>query len=58
MKHMHVEDRENDRRELETVAETFRAKRLPCDALILDVFWFKEVGDLAFDPIDWPDACE
>jgi alpha-glucosidase len=47
-----------NRRELETVAETFRAKRLPCDALILDVFWFKEMGDLAFDPIDWPDAGE
>ena len=47
-----------NRRELETVAETFRAKRLPCDALILDVFWFKEMGDLAFDSIDWPDARE
>jgi alpha-glucosidase len=47
-----------NRRELEAVAETFRAKRLPCDALILDVFWFKEMGDLAFDPIDWPDAPE
>ena len=47
-----------NRRELEAVAETFRAKSLPCDALILDVFWFKEMGDLAFDPIDWPDARE
>jgi alpha-glucosidase len=47
-----------NRQELETVAETFRAKRLPCDALILDVFWFKEMGDLAFDSIDWPDARE
>jgi alpha-glucosidase len=47
-----------NRLELETVAETFRAKRLPCDALILDVFWFKEMGDLAFDPIDWPGARE
>jgi alpha-glucosidase len=47
-----------NRRELEAIAETFRSKRLPCDALILDLFWFKEMGDLAFDPIDWPDARE
>jgi alpha-glucosidase (family GH31 glycosyl hydrolase) len=47
-----------NRRELETIADTFRAKGLPCDGLILDVFWFKEMGDLAFDRIDWPDARE
>jgi alpha-glucosidase len=43
------------RRELETIADTFRSKGLPCDALILDLFWFKEMGDLAFNPADWPD---
>ena len=37
-----------NRQELEDIAQTFRTKRLPCDALILDVFWFKEMGDLAF----------
>jgi alpha-glucosidase len=45
-----------NRDELETIARTFREKELPCDALILDVFWFKEMGDLAFHPFDWPDA--
>jgi alpha-glucosidase len=45
-----------NRRELEEIARTFRDKRLPCDALILDVYWFREMGDLAFDPLDWPDA--
>jgi alpha-glucosidase (family GH31 glycosyl hydrolase) len=44
-----------NRRELEDIANTFRDKELPCDALILDVFWFKEMGDLAFHPFDWPD---
>ena len=44
-----------NRQELETIARTFRAKGLPCDALILDVFWFQEMGDLAFKPSDWPD---
>ncbi len=43
------------RAELEVIARTFRAKALPCDALILDVFWFQEMGDLAFQPFDWPD---
>ena len=46
------------RSELEAIAATFRAKHLPCDALILDVFWFREMGDLAFDPVNWPDAKE
>lgn len=44
-----------NRKELETIAQTFRAKGLPCDALILDLFWFQEMGDLAFQPFDWPD---
>ena len=44
-----------NRAELEVIARTFRAKALPCDALILDVFWFQEMGDLAFQPFDWPD---
>ena len=47
-----------NRRELESVARTFRDKKLPCDALILDVYWFREMGDLAFDFLDWPDAPE
>jgi alpha-glucosidase len=47
-----------NRRELEAVARTFRDKLLPCDALILDVYWFREMGDLAFDILDWPEAPE
>jgi alpha-glucosidase (family GH31 glycosyl hydrolase) len=47
-----------NRRELEAVARTFRDKKLPCDALILDVYWFREMGDLAFDFLDWPAAPE
>ena len=42
------------REELETIARTFRATRLPCDALILDLFWFAQMGDLAFNPAEWP----
>jgi len=46
------------RQELESIAQSFRARQLPCDALILDVFWFREMGDLAFDPQKWPNARE
>jgi alpha-glucosidase len=45
-----------NRAELEAIARTFREKRLPCDALILDLFWFAQMGDLAFKAEDWPDA--
>lgn len=47
-----------NRNELEEIAVEFRRRRLPCDALILDVFWFREMGDLAFDPFQWPRAHE
>jgi alpha-glucosidase (family GH31 glycosyl hydrolase) len=47
-----------NRQELESIAQTFRARQLPCDGLILDVFWFREMGDLAFDSQKWPDAPE
>jgi len=43
------------RTELEAVAREFRARALPCDGLILDLGWFKEMGDLAFDETRWPD---
>jgi alpha-glucosidase len=47
-----------NRQELEEIARTFRDKLIPCDALILDVYWFREMGDLAFDFLDWPDPPE
>ncbi len=46
------------REELETIARTFRTTRLPCDALILDLFWFAQMGDLAFNRAAWPDPAE
>jgi alpha-glucosidase len=46
------------RDELESIAQTFRSRQLPCDGLILDVFWFREMGDLAFDAQKWPNAGE
>jgi alpha-glucosidase (family GH31 glycosyl hydrolase) len=47
-----------NRTELEEIARTFRAKSLPCDTLILDLFWFDQMGDLAFNPAAWPQPAE
>ena len=47
-----------NREELETIARTFREKRLPCDALILDLFWFAQMGDLTFNAENWRDPAE
>lgn len=44
-----------DRAEVEELASTFRAKKIPCDGIILDLFWFKHMGDLAFNKKEWPE---
>jgi alpha-glucosidase len=44
-----------NRAEVEALADTFRAKGIPCDGIILDLYWFKEMGDLDFDTKNWPD---
>lgn len=35
------------------VAATMRAKKIPCDAIVLDLKWFKEMGDLSWDTTAW-----
>ncbi|QXJ37784.1 Alpha-xylosidase [Parageobacillus caldoxylosilyticus] len=42
------------RQEVEELAETFRQKRIPCDSIILDLYWFKKMGDMCFDRIAFP----
>ena len=44
-----------NRAEVEQLVKTFRAKGIPLDCVILDLFWFKEMGDLAFDRSAFPD---
>lgn len=43
-----------NRPEVEELARTFRKKRLPCDAIILDLYWFRYMGDLRFDTAAFP----
>jgi alpha-glucosidase len=47
-----------NRTELEAIAREFRARRLPCDALVLDLYWFAQMGDLTFDPRAWPEPAD
>jgi alpha-glucosidase len=41
--------------EVEALVETFRAKQIPLDGVILDLYWFRKMGDLAFDRSRFPD---
>jgi len=43
-----------DEGELMEVARRLRERDIPCDGLILDLHWFDQMGDLAFDRTRWP----
>jgi alpha-D-xyloside xylohydrolase len=36
------------------IVRTMRQKRIPCDAIVLDLKWFKEMGDLSWNSESWP----
>jgi alpha-glucosidase (family GH31 glycosyl hydrolase) len=40
--------------EASVTVQTIRQKRLPCDGLVLDLFWFDAMGDLAWRASSWP----
>ncbi|HWI66468.1 MAG TPA: glycoside hydrolase family 31 protein [Symbiobacteriaceae bacterium] len=44
-----------NRQEVEALVTTFRQKGIPLDSVILDLFWFRKMGDLAFDRSAFPD---
>ncbi|MBN1426182.1 hypothetical protein JXA88_16650, partial [Candidatus Fermentibacteria bacterium] len=31
-----------------------REKRIPCDAIVLDLYWFRHMGDISWDTASWP----
>ena len=37
-----------------SMVQTMRQKQIPCDAIILDLYWFEYMGDIAWDFVDWP----
>lgn len=40
--------------EVETLVNTFKEKDLPLSAVVLDLYWFKRMGDLDWDRTAWP----
>jgi len=41
--------------EVLAVAREYRKRGYPCDMMVVDWFHWKELGDLALDPVSWPD---
>ncbi|MBN8704766.1 MAG: DUF5110 domain-containing protein [Bacteroidetes bacterium] len=36
------------------IVNTIREKNFPCDAIVLDLAWFKHMGDISWDEEAWP----
>ncbi len=39
----------------ERMIHTMRRDSIPCDAIVLDLYWFRVMGDLWWNTQDWPD---
>lgn len=37
------------------MVQTMRQKEIPCDAIILDLYWFENMGDISWNFVSWPD---
>ncbi len=40
--------------EARSIVKTIREKNIPCDAIVLDLAWFKNMGDIAWNEPLWP----
>ncbi len=40
--------------EASTMIQTMRQKEIPCDAIVLDLYWFIHMGDLLWNTSSWP----
>src|SRR3990172_3822374 len=36
------------------MVQTMRQKQIPCDAMVLDLYWFNAMGDISWKPVSWP----
>ncbi|MCU0611867.1 MAG: hypothetical protein MUE60_08780, partial [Candidatus Eisenbacteria bacterium] len=43
-----------DEMEVRDAARLMREKRIPCDAFVLDLYWFRHMGDLTWNTAAWP----
>ena len=40
--------------EAATAVQTMRQEKIPCDAIILDLYWYNNMGDLTWNTSAWP----
>jgi alpha-glucosidase (family GH31 glycosyl hydrolase) len=40
--------------ETQSMASTMRGKNIPCDAVVLDLYWFNQMGDLSWNTSSFP----
>jgi alpha-glucosidase (family GH31 glycosyl hydrolase) len=40
--------------EAREIVRTMREKRIPCDAIVFDLYWFEQMGDLSWNLAAWP----
>ncbi len=41
--------------ETRSIVSEMRKRKFPCDAVVLDLAWFKHMGDITWDESAWPD---
>ena len=41
--------------EARTMVQTMRQKQIPCDAIVLDLYWYSRMGDVTWNLSSWPD---
>jgi alpha-glucosidase (family GH31 glycosyl hydrolase) len=40
--------------EARAMVDTMRQKQIPCDAIVLDLYWYSQMGDLSWNFSSWP----
>ncbi|HEY4643748.1 MAG TPA: TIM-barrel domain-containing protein, partial [Bacteroidota bacterium] len=43
-----------DENEARAMVQTMRQKEIPCDAIVIDIYWFDHMGDLSWNLSAWP----
>lgn len=41
--------------ETRSIVSEMKKRKFPCDAVVLDLAWFKHMGDISWDESSWPD---
>lgn len=53
--YIQCKNRYRSQEELLAIGREYRRRGIPGDALVIDWLWFKEFGDLQWEPTAWPD---